>query len=72
MHSFGECCDFGFSKWLGLARKASIEDDDLILNNPWIGPEKLVKWKDFLKSWELEYNKVVMMEPELQARLEVE
>jgi len=49
-----------------------IDDNDLILNNPWLGPERLVKWKDFLKSWELEYTKVVMMEPEMQTRLEVD
>jgi hypothetical protein len=35
-------------------------------------PERLVKWKDFLKSWELEYTKVVMMEPVTQTRLEVD
>ena len=39
-----------------------IEDNDLILNNPLTGPERLVKWKDFLKSWELEYNKVLLIE----------
>jgi len=49
-----------------------IEDNDLILNNPWLGPDRLVRWKDFLKGWELEYNKVVTVEPETQANLEVE
>ncbi|MEA3281186.1 MAG: hypothetical protein U9Q68_01290 [Euryarchaeota archaeon] len=39
-----------------------IDDNDLIRGNPWLGPESLVKWKDFLKSWELEYTKVVMLE----------
>mgnify|MGYP001052506999 CR=1 FL=1 len=49
-----------------------VEDNDLILNNPWLGPEKLVKWKDFLKGWELEYNRVVVMKPKTQTRLVVE
>jgi len=49
-----------------------IDDNDLIRSNPWLGPERLVKWKDFLKSWELEYTKVVMMEPVTQTRLEVD
>ena len=54
------------------AEEKALDDNDLILNNPWLGPESLVKWKDFLKSWELEYTKVVMMEPVTQTRLEVD
>lgn len=49
-----------------------IEDNDLILNNPWLGPGKLIKWKDFQKGWELEYNKVITVEPDPQTKLEVE
>ncbi|MDP2767518.1 MAG: C39 family peptidase [Candidatus Methanoperedens sp.] len=48
-----------------------LDDNDLILHNPWLGPEVLVKWKDFQKGWELEYNKVVIMKPETQTKLEV-
>ena len=54
------------------AEEKALDDNDLIRNNPWLGPERLVKWKDFLKSWELEYTKVVMMEPVTQTRLEVD
>jgi hypothetical protein len=47
-----------------------IEDNDLILNNPWLGPEKLIKWKDLQKGWELEYNKIVTISPETQMKME--
>jgi len=47
-----------------------IEDIDLILNNPWLGPERLIRWKDLQKGWELEYNKLVIMKPETQMKLE--
>ncbi len=48
------------------------EDGDMILNNPWLCADRLVKWKDFRKGWELEYNKVVMIYPVTQTRLEVD
>lgn len=47
-----------------------IGDDDLILNNPWLGPERLVKWKDFQKGWELENNRVITIKPEMQMKME--
>lgn len=47
-----------------------IGDDDVILNNPWLGPERLIKWKDLQKGWELEYNRTVTIQPELQMRVE--
>ena len=47
-----------------------IEDNDVILNNPWLGPETLIKWKDLQKGWELEYKKIVTITPEPQMKLE--
>lgn len=47
-----------------------IDDNDLVLNNPWLGPEKLIKWKELEKGWELEYKKAVIMQPELQTKVE--
>ena len=45
--------------------------NDMILDNLWLGLESIVKWKDFPKVCEFEYNKVVVMEPVTQTRLEV-
>lgn len=47
-----------------------VEENDLIVNNPWLGPEKLIRWKDLQKGWELEHNKAVTIKPETQTRLE--
>lgn len=49
-----------------------IEDNDIIINNPWLGPEKLIKWKDFQKGWEPEYNRLITINPETQMKLEVD
>ena len=47
-----------------------IEENDLIVNNPWSGPESLIRWKDLQKGWELEHNKAVIVAPETQTDLE--
>ena len=51
---------------------STIEDNDLIVNNHWLGAEKLIRWKDFQKGWELEYNRAIIMEPLPQTKLGVE
>jgi len=49
-----------------------MENNDLILNNPWLGNNTLVEYRDFEPGWEIEYRRSVIVEPELQAQLEVE
>jgi predicted double-glycine peptidase len=47
----------------------SINEDTIILNNPWLGAETSIKKIDFNDAWEMEFKSVVFIEPNLQTKL---
>jgi hypothetical protein len=47
-----------------------INEDYIVLNNPWLGPFKPVDITMFKRSWELEGNQAILINPKKQRRLE--
>ena len=46
-----------------------ITEDNIIMNNPWLGSEFFVMHEDFSPAWELEYNQAILIEPNPQSKL---
>lgn len=42
------------------------DDDNVILNNPWFGPIYIPDKLIFEEAWELEYNRALLIEPNIQ------
>lgn len=46
-----------------------LTNDKIILNNPWLGPDKIIDKREFNVAWELEYNSAIIMKPNPQSKL---
>lgn len=47
-----------------------LDDDKIVLNNPWMGPNYYSDIEDFQRSWELEKNRAILINPVKQENLE--
>jgi uncharacterized protein YvpB len=46
-----------------------ITENDIIVNNPWLGSEYFISHENFAPAWELEYNQAILLEPNPQTKL---
>ncbi len=46
-----------------------VDDDSIYLNNPWLGAEVEIDQVKFNDCWEVEYNQVLLIKPNLQTNL---
>jgi uncharacterized protein YvpB len=44
-------------------------ENDIIINNPWLGSEYFISHEVFAPAWELEYNQAVLLDPNPQSKL---
>lgn len=61
-------CDIPGSNHAGVV--VGFDDCRIILNNPWLGPNWYTDIDDFQRSWELEGNRAILIDPITQNRLE--
>ncbi len=46
-----------------------ITENDIIINNPWLGSEYFISHEVFAPAWELEYNQAILLDPNPQSKL---
>lgn len=46
-----------------------VTENDIVINNPWLGSEYFVAHEDFVPAWELEFNQAILLEPDTQSKL---
>jgi hypothetical protein len=44
-------------------------ENDIIINNPWLGSEYFISHEVFAPAWELEYNQATLLDPNPQSKL---
>jgi hypothetical protein len=44
-------------------------ENDIIINNPWLGSEYFISHEVFAPAWELEYNQAILLDPNPQSKL---
>jgi hypothetical protein len=46
-----------------------LTDNSIVLNNPWLGPERVISKIDFECAWEVEFNQAIFLRPNPQTQL---